>query len=150
MARLLAVFSTAEIAAAVGANKTMLQILAPANHRVVVKRVGVYFDGISPTEQPIEIMAARQTTVGGGSSGCTPVKLDNSLAETIQTSGIMGCTSEPTTTDIVEVCEAHPQQSYEWIYPLTEEIVVAGGTRLGIIVKAPQAVNCRTKLVIEE
>ena len=83
-------------------------------------------------------------------SALTPVKLDDSIADTLLTTAQHTATVEPTASDVLDVAEVHPQQSYEWIYPLYEEPVIGGGDRLGVECTAPATVNVRCKIVFEE
>lgn len=149
MAAFLGIAQTAEVALTAATAKTVIQIVAPSNHRLRVKRLGVFFDGTSVTAEPVQVRVLRQTTAGTMTS-LTPVPLDKSLAETLQTTAQHTATVEPTAGDIVDVFEVHPQQGYEIIYPLGDEIIVQGGGKLGIECTAPAGVNCRAKIVFEE
>lgn len=149
MARFFGVAQTAEIALSAATAKTVLQVVAVANHRVVVKRVGVYFDGTSTTAEPVQVRLLRQTTAGT-MSALTLVKLDNGIGDTLLTTAQHTATVEPTASDVLDVAEVHPQQSYEWIYPLYEEPIIDGGGRIGIECTAPAAVNVRAKVIFEE
>jgi hypothetical protein len=129
--------------------KTVIQLVAATNHRVKVLRWGVFFDGVSVSAEPVQVRLLRQTTAGTMSS-LTPVKLDDSLAETLQTTSQHTATAEPTAGDVVDVVEVHPQSGYEIIYPLGQEVIIGGGDRLGIECTAPAGVNVRAKIVFEE
>lgn len=149
MARFFGTAQTSEIALSAATAKTVIQLVAATNHRVVVKRLGVYFDGTSTTAEPVQVRVLRQTTAGT-MSALTPVKLDDSIADTLLTTAQHTATVEPTAGDVLDVCEVHPQQSYEWIYPLYEEPIIGGGDRLGVECTAPATVNVRCKIVFEE
>lgn len=149
MAAFLGIAQTTEVALSAATAKTVIQIVAPANHRLRVKRVGVFFDGTSVTAEPIQVRVLRQTTAGT-MSALTPVPLDKSLAETLLTTAQHTATAEPTAGDVVDVFECHPQQGYEIIYPLGDEIIVQGAGKLGIECTAPATVNVRAKIVFEE
>ena len=140
---------TAEVALAAATAKTVIQIVAPSNHRVKILRWGVFFDGVSGTGEPVQIALHRQSTEGT-SSALTPYKLDDSLAESLQTAGRHTATAEPTTGDLIDAIEVHPQSGYEMVFPLGQEIIVGGGDRVGIICTAPAIVNVRAKIVFEE
>jgi hypothetical protein len=149
MSAFIGVAQTSEVALTAATAKTVLQIVAPANHRVKVLGWGVFFDGTSVTAEPVQVTVSRQSTAGTMSS-LTPVKLDDSLAETLQTSAQHTATAEPTTSDALDVIEVHPQQGYEIRYPLGQEPIIGGGDRLGIVCTAPAGVNVRAKLIFEE
>jgi hypothetical protein len=149
MAAFQGIAQTAEVALSAATAKTVIQLVAATNHRVKVLRWGVFFDGVSVSAEPVQVRLLRQTTAGTMSS-LTPVKLDDSLAETLQTTAQHTATAEPTAGDVVDVVEVHPQSGYEIIYPLGQEVIIGGGDRLGIECTAPAGVNVRAKIVFEE
>lgn len=149
MSAFLGIAQTAEVALSAATAKTVVQVTAPSNHRAKVIGWGVFFDGISPTEAPVQVTLSRQSTAGTMTS-LTPVPLDDSLAETLQCTAQHTATVEPTTGATIDVIECHPQQGYEKMYPLGQEPIVGGGDRVGIICTAPAAVNVRAKIIFEE
>lgn len=149
MARLQAIAQTTEVTLSGTVARTVLQLLAPSNHRVTVLRWGVFFDSTSVSAEPVEVTLIRQTSAGV-MSALTPAKLDDSLAETLQTSAQYAAITEPSNGDVIDVVEVHPQTGYEIIYPLGQEPVIGGGDRLGIICTAPADVNVRAKIAFEE
>jgi hypothetical protein len=149
MAALRFALTTAEIAANVAAAKTLLQLVAAANHRVKVESWGVFFDGQSTTAEPVQVRLLRQTTAGT-MTALTPAKLDNGIGDTVQSTAQVNATAEPTAGDVVDVVEVHPQQGYEVIFPPGQEVIVDGGGRLAVEITAPAAVNARAKMRCEE
>lgn len=150
MAAFLGIAQTAEVALVAATAKTALQLVAAANHRVKVLGWGVFFDATSVTAEPVQVILVRQTSAGTMTAN-TPRKLDDSLAETLQTTARDNATVEPTTgSEIVDVAEVHPQAGYEIRYPLGEQPIIGGGDRLGIVCTAPAGVNVRAKIVFEE
>lgn len=149
MAALLASAVTAEVALSAATAKTVLQITAPANHRVKVLGWAVAFDGVSTTEAPVVVTINRQSTAGTMTS-LTPRPLDDSLSETIQATAQHTATVEPTTGNQVDGMNVHPQGGYQVMFPLGQEIIVGGGNRLGLICTAPAAVNVIAKFFFEE
>ena len=141
--------TTAEIALTAATAKTVLQLVAAANHRVKLLSWGIYFDGVTAAAEPVQIRLLRQTTAGT-MSALTPVKRDDSIGETLQTTAQHTATAEPTAGDVLEVKEIHPQMGYEKLYPFGGELIVGGGDRLGIEVTAPAGVNCRAEMAFEE
>lgn len=145
---------SAEIALAAATAKTVLQVAAPANQRVKLMAFGVYFDGVSTTAEPVQIELVRQTTAGTMTAITAATneltKRDPSLAEAVQATAAKNATAEPTTTDIVEARECHPQQGLEVWYPIDREVLIQGGGRLGLRITAPAAVNCRPYMALEE
>jgi len=148
MAGLRWIAQTSEVALAAATAKTIVQVVAPTNQRLKIKRWGVFFDGISPTEAPVQVRLLRQSTAGTMSS-LTPTKLGTE-GETVQATAQHTATAEPTAGDVLDVAEVHPQSGYEVIFPAGEEIEVGGGGRVGIECTAPAIVNVRAKIIAEE
>ncbi len=149
MARLNAFIQTSEVTLAAATAKTVIQLVAPSNHRVAILGFGVFFDGTSVTAEPVQVRVLRQTTAGT-MSALTPVALDGSVGETIQSTAQHTASAEPTAGNVVDVLEVHPQQGYEVMYPLGQEIILQGGGRIGIECTAPATVNVRAKIRFEE
>ena len=124
--------TTGAVALAAATAKTVLQIVAPANQRLKLKRWGVYFDGASATAAPVLVTLNVQTSAGT-MSALTPAKWNSDDAETIQSTAQHTATAEPTTGAALEKKDVHPQQGYEIIYPLGDEVPIPGGTRVGIV-----------------
>ena len=148
MAGILGFVQTAEVALTAATARTVLQLVAPANHRVKVLGWGVFFDGVNTAAEPVQVRLLRQTTAGT-MSGQTPVSIVP-ITETIQTAGQYLATIEPTAGDAMDVVECHPQQGYEVKFPMGQEIVIGGAGRLGIECTAPAGVNVRAKMYFEE
>ena len=130
--------------------RTVLQLLAPANHRLRLLEAGISFHGIVNTNEPITVDLIRQTTAGSGGTGLTPVKLDDSLSETLQTTALHTITTEPTAGDVLMTWAVHPQTGLIYQVPQGQEIKIGGGDRLGLRVLAGASVNCDAYLKFEE
>lgn len=128
--------------------KTVVQVLAPTNHRVKITGWGVFFDGISGTAAPVQVRILRQTSAGTMTTG-TPVKTAP-RAESLLTTGFTNATVEPTFSDVLDIVMVHPQQGYEIKFAQGQEIIVGGAERVGIEITAPAIVNARAKLLFEE
>ena len=141
--------TSTEEALGAATTETVLQLVAAANHRVKLKEWGVFFDGVSVTAEPVLVEIVRQSS-DGTSSALTPVKVDDSLPETLQTTArdkFSG--AEPTSGDVLDAIQVHPQQGWkevdsDYIY------IVGGGDRIAIRVTAPAAVNCKASMKFEE
>ena len=138
-----------EVALSSDTTGTVIQLIAPANQRVKVLRWGLFFDGTQPRNEPVSVRILRQTS-SGTASFFTPVKLDGSISETIQTTARKTFTLEPTDGDILESYNIHPQQGIFVPYVLGQEIILSGGSRLGISCAAPNNVNVTAFIVGEE
>ena len=149
MAGLLCIAQTAEVALGIDTLLTVLQITAPTNQRLKIKRWGAFVDGISGTDAPVQVWLRRQSA-DGTFSAVTPVK-QVAGSETVQTTSGHTATVEPTTPgDILDVAEVHPQSGYEAMIPFDMPIEVPGGGMLTITCKAPAVVNVRAKIIFEE
>lgn len=136
--------------------KTLLQVLAPANQRVIMYEWDISFNGVSNTAAPILVELVRQTGAGTGLNTATLVKDNNSDQETIQSTGLYGIlttvnTAEPTDGSVVPFAEfVHPQQGYAWRATVGKEENIQGGTRLGCRVTAAASVNVAARLRLQE
>lgn len=141
--------TTAEVALSAATAKTVVQLVAAANHRVKILGWGVYFDGVSTTAEPVQVRFLRQTSAGTMTS-LTPNKKDDSIADSLLTTAQHTATAEPTAGDLIKAIEVHPQQGYEYTSPFGGEVIVGGGDRVGIECTAPAAVNVRAWIDFEE
>jgi len=148
MAGIIASVQTVEITTGT-ALKTLLQLVAAANHRAKVKEISVSFKGVSGSGTPVLVQVARQTTAGT-MSALTPKNFNDHDDETLQTTALHTATAEPTLTDVVMSELVHPQGGFTWQAPFGGEIAVIGGSRLGIVVTAAEAVNAVARIVFEE
>lgn len=149
MAGIKAVLCPGEVALTGTTAKTVLQLVAATNQRVVVKAFSAMFDGISPTNEAVVIILMRQTTAGTMTS-LSAIPLDSSIDETIQTTGRHTATVEPTPGAEIMKFNVHPQTGLIFTFPPGQEIVVPGGTRLGIYCVAPNSVNVTPSFTFEE
>jgi hypothetical protein len=140
---------TAEIATISG-TKTLMQVIAPTNQRLVVRRWGVFFDGVSVTQEPIQVELVRQTTAGTPGTAAAAGKLLVAGSETPQGTFASNYSAEPTTTDVLDVAEVHPQTGYEAAVQFEGPIEIPGGGRLGMRCIATVVVNARCKIIWEE
>ena len=139
---------TAEVALTAATARTVLQLVAPANQRVLVTSWGVFFDGTSVTAEPVVVVLEKQTTAGT-MSALTPTKLSGG-SETLQTTAQHTATAEPTSGDLIDRIEVHPQSGFQDNLPHGREIPVLGGQRLAIKCTAPAGVNVVAKVEFEE
>lgn len=131
------------------AAKTLLQLIAAANQRALLKQIEISFAGISPTAAPIKVDILRQTNAGSMSE-LTLVKANPSDDETLQTTATHTSTGEPSAGNVLWSDYIHPQQGLLWQATFDTPIVVPGGTRLGIRVTAGESVNALVSVRGEE
>mgnify|MGYP001574196785 CR=1 FL=1 len=149
----LALVAQTEAVATTTAKKTVLQITAPANQRLLVREISVSFAGIVNTDAPILVQVLPQSTAGTGGDALTPQKEYAGDDETPQSTILKDIdTGEPTgvATGSLLTEYVHPQTGFTWQAPNGKAIVVKGGTALGIAVTAGVSVNCVSRIRYEE
>lgn len=139
---------TAEIATGTSA-KTLLQVVAASNHRILIKELSISFDGTNNAHAPIQVRVLRQTSAGT-MSALTVVKGNDSDDETLQTTAQHTSTSEPTSGDVLATYFVHPQTGFLWQAPFGRKIVVKGGGRIGVEVTAANDVGAVVTVKGEE
>ncbi len=148
MAGIKAIAQTGEIATGT-TKKTLLQIAAASNHRVLIKEISISFKGTSNTAAPVLVQVLRQTSAGT-MTVLTPQKMNEADDETLQTTAQHSATVEPDGASEVMGEEVHPQCGYTWQAPFGGEIAIRGGDRLGIAVTAGTDVKAKTRMIFEE
>jgi len=148
MARFRGTVSQSAIATGTSA-KTILQIVAPADHRVALEEIGISFAGISATNPPVLVEIVRQSDAGT-TSAATPVKKDDSLSETLLTTARHTATVEPTTGDVLKRFTVHPQTGVIWQARPGDEIIIGGGDRIGIRCTTTTTQNATVYVDFEE
>lgn len=145
MAALEAIVNSGNVALLANTAKTVLQLTAPANHRIRVKGFSVTLAGTAPIDLTVRVV--RQTTAGTGTTA-TPVKLDPGADETLQTSVTGNFTVEPTADAVLQFKRL--QGSYEKMLPMGQEWIVPGNGRLGIECTATSAATVAVECSFEE
>lgn len=141
--------NTAAVALAAATAKTVLQLNAPANQRLKLQRIGVFFDGSSTTAVPVLVRLVIATTAGTNTA-LTLNKLVSTDDETIQSTAGENASAEPTKTTLLDQWLVHPQMGIDITYAFGQERVVAGGGRVALECTAPASVNVRGKIDFEE
>lgn len=136
--------NTGQVATGTAA-KTIMQLVAASNHRIIVSKIVVSFEGVTATDAPIQVRVLRQTTAGT-MSALTPVKDSDSDDETLQTTAQHTATAEPTAGDVLESQLVHPQSSRVFVGPY----IVKGGGRLGVEVTSGVNIDCIVSAYGEE
>lgn len=147
MARLEGSICIANVATGTAA-KTILQLIAPANHRLALKNVKLSSRGVTASDPAILIEIVRQTTAGTMTS-LTPKKLSDlsATAETLQATAQHTATVEPTTTDILDTISI-PAAGGAYIW--SGEIVVPGGGRVALRATTGTTQNVDASMGYEE
>ncbi|MGW2220490.1 hypothetical protein ACWCSD_36370 [Nonomuraea sp. NPDC001684] len=143
----------AEDVASGTAQKTVLQIANPianpASHRIAVYGYRISYAGTNSAAVPVRTLVARQTTAGGG--GASPpvavpvVKLEPGIPDSAMTAvkgpAAAAWTTEPTLGDILMSQRIHAQTGMGEFIPLGDEVIVAPGGWLAVVVAAAATVN---------
>lgn len=119
--------------------KTLLQLIAAANHAIEIVEISYSGHGVNNTHQPHLIELVRQTTAGT-MTALTTVKADDSVADSLDTTAQHTATAEPTAGDVLRAWTVHPQTGM--IYQLHDlaPIVVGAGDRVGLRVTAADSI----------
>lgn len=141
--------NSAAVALAAATVKTAIQLNAPAQQRLKIQRVGIFFDGASPTAVPVVVRLIVATTAGTNTA-LTLNKLVSSDSETIQTTAGENASAEPTKTTLLDQWLVHPQMGLDLTYAFGQEKIIVGGGRVALDCNAPAVVNVRCKIDFEE
>jgi hypothetical protein len=153
MAGLYGSFTTGAVALTGGTAQTIIQIAAPANQRLRITAYEFSFDGTNSANTPAQIKVERQTGGSFTNTGVAPKKINDAsnVAETLQASASTAVTSEATEGDVLQWFTVPVFGGTVVIpQPPGQEDYVIGGTKLGIRVNAPQAVNVYCTVRYEE
>lgn len=126
------------------AMKTILQVAAAAQERLVPKSIDISFDSVSASAVPVLVRLTVQTTAGTGGTSVTPAKWDQG-AGTPTVSALKGpagtWTAEPTAGDVLASWRIPPTSGMVIQLPLNDEAVTAVAGRLAVTVTAAATVN---------
>lgn len=140
-----------DIALAAATAKTILSVINAANSLIRLVEMGVSFDGVSGTAEPVtvELCSSTQATAGTSTSQ-TPVQC-RGPTRTVQASGARNYTAEPTVLTVLKRWLVHPQTGMVIQFPLGREPEqVTTADALCIRCTAPAAVNVQGYLEVEE
>ncbi len=149
MARNLGSLEGGAIVVAAATAETLLQLVAPTNIRVVLIGYGIGGTGTSNTETPGIVNVQRQTSAGT-SSAQTPLQLQDTITEALQSTGRDLFTVEPTLGDLLRRHTVHPQAALDLRDSFSREIIIGTVGRLGISVTYAQAQTLEAYLDFEE
>lgn len=143
--------TTGDIALTAATAKTILSVINAANSLIRLVEIGVSFDGVSGTAEPVtvELCSSTQATTGTSTSQ-TPVQC-RGPTRTVQASGARNYTAEPTVLTVLKRWLVHPQTGLVIQFPLGREPEqVTTADALCIRCTAPAAVNVQGYLEVEE
>lgn len=110
-------------------NRTLCQMIAPSNQRLLLKKGSVSFNGITAADPPVLVELLIQTTAGTMSS-LTPAKKTSTDDESLQATGQYAASAEPTASTVLWREFFHEQTGGPLNFPV--DLPVPGGTRLGL------------------
>ena len=135
--------TTGQISTGASSRRTMIQIIALSNHRVEITEIQISFEGTSNTDAPIECVVEYQGDAGTTPVALTPVKLNSSDDESLQVTAGQGAWAvEPASGNDLMKFFVHPQTGYTWQAPFGGELVIPGGSRLGVYTNTGLTVDC--------
>lgn len=129
--------------------KTLLQVIAAADHPIRIIQCGFGGYGVNNTHAPIYVYLARQSDAGT-MSALTIAGFNDSDGDTFDTDGTHTSTGEPTTGALLPIFTVHPQSQFVWSPPSDARITVGAGDRIGLICNAGTGVNCEPFIIFEE
>ena len=128
--------------------KTVVQLVAASNHRVVIHQALIHFDGTDTTAGRVLLRALKQTTAGTMSS-LTLVKCDTTADETIQTTAQHTATAEPTASTVQLHRKLDPTREVVYDFP-GRTLIIPGGERFGLEFTSASSINVTVELLCEE
>jgi hypothetical protein len=134
MAGVIAHVNSGECTLAASTAKSLLQIKAATNQRVLVKALRILGkQAAGGTDAVVKVRITRNSASFGTFSSATPSKNDPSDSETIQTTAGSNATVEPTSpTDAGLWYEVQPQIGIIELFPPGMELKIPGGQSIQV------------------
>jgi hypothetical protein len=129
MAGIIAFASSGEVALVAATPKSVLQIKAPANQRIIIRSLRFLGKAAAGgTDTPIKVKMTRNSATFGTFTAMTPGKQNPSNGETLQGTYGQNASVEPTSpADSGLWWEVQPQSGVEELLPIDQWIEVPGG-----------------------
>lgn len=153
MAALRGNFNLPSTALTGGTAQTVIQIVAPTNQRLKITGSKVSFNGTNSANTPATVQWVYQTGGTFTNTAVAPVKTNdaNGVGETLQASSKNTATAEPTVTYTADsFFEPVFGGFIGWQQTPGQELIVPGGSLLGLKINAPQSVNVAVSIDYEE
>lgn len=128
--------------------KTVMQVIAPANQRLRVRKISFAFDTLPTGSVAVLVRLLFQGTAGTVTS-VTTAKV-SAGSETIQGTASYNATAEPSLTSVLDTFSIKPQLGVDISIPMDSTIEIPGGARLGIECTCSAAASFRAKVQWEE
>lgn len=136
-----------DVSLAANTAKSVVSILAAANHNVRVDGFEVWFDDTVGSDKPVLVELVSFGTDGTGSANTC--KITNLAANTLQTTSKNTYTAEPSTPSVLRSMRIHPQGGIV-TFPPGESLVVAGGGILCLRLTSVAAIHATGGFFCEE
>ena len=143
--------SNGDVALVAATAKSVVSVINAANKIAIIAEMGVSFDGVSPTEEPVTVELCHSTEASAGTSTSHTIVQIRGTTRAVGATARRNYTVEPTVLTVLKRWLVHPQTGMVLQYPLgrePEQIITADGTYLRCT--APAAVNCQAYLEFEE
>ena len=140
---------TGEVSLVATTAKTIWEMTAAANQRVLLHSISVMFKGTTVSNEPVTIQLTRFAVTGTGTAG-TAQKVDPDYSETIQTTWKYNDTVEPASQTVLDEWFIHPQSGLIYPLPFDRLWPVPGGDLVGIRCTADDAVTVGATFLAEE
>jgi hypothetical protein len=141
--------NTGEVSLSAATAKTIWELTAASNHRVLIHELLLFFKGTTVGNEPVTVELTRFAATGTGSSG-TSQKKDPDYSETIQASFKYNDTVEPSSQTALKTWYIHPQSGMIYPLPINRLWPVPGGDLVGIRCTADDAVTVGLSVELEE
>jgi hypothetical protein len=140
-----------DIALSAATAKSILSVICAANSPVKLIEIGVGFDGISGTAEPVTVELCSSTEATAGTATSHTIAQTGGVPRTAQASGKRNFTVEPTVLTVLKRWLVHPQSGMVLQFPLGREpMQTTTSDALVLRCTAPAAVNAQGYLEFEE
>lgn len=143
--------TTADVALTAATAKTILNVINAANGLIRIVEMGVSFDGVSSTAEPVTVELCSSTQATAGTSTAHTIVQTRGPTRTVQATAARNYTAEPTALTTIRRWLVHPQSGIVIQFPLgrePEQVTTADG--LCIRCTAPATVNAQAYIEFEE
>lgn len=136
---------------AVNGATVLAHVNAPANQRLKILKIGLYFKGTSTTDPPA-LIEWGPATVDTPGDALTIRTADPGVTETTQIGGGVKGTATPAISAFTPVVTArrHPQSYYEHFRPDDNPLPIKGGQKHALRVTTAAAVDIEMNIEVEE
>lgn len=140
-----------DIALAAATAKTILNVINATNGLLRAVEIGVSFDGVSATAEPVTVELCKSTQATAGTSTAHTIVQSGGPTRTVQATAARNYTAEPTALTVVKRWLVHPQTGLLVQFPLGREPEqVTSANALCLRCTAPAAVNAQGYIEFEE